>query len=311
MGGWTWGGLAVVLLLVSGAARGEPELHVGFVLPADPADQLRPQVCLERDASRCGGVDEDGQLPLLVRASPGSLVWVGGELAAATPRGHVARVDPLAGVPDHPVFVSPGGWLHLSYDVRVEGPAGAGERRLELVPNEALRLLLDRRLRAGSGGYAWAAAFDPAAERMHPTLVVEHWVDRGGERLVDDLGRALPTLFVPSDLGTLRLRDLELVAVVRIKPKLLERCARCALGDFGWPETEFRCARVRLDSAVTVVEARTGKPVATRAFPGPPPGPCGENVDHLAVRGVAAPAIREWIFALARVPQGALLPSRP
>jgi hypothetical protein len=97
------------------------------------------------------------------------------------------------------------------------------------------------------------------------------------------------------------IQEVQLVATVEIDPQLLGRCQRCALGDFGWPEVDFRCLRSRMDATARVHVARTGKLLESKRFRGVEPGACGENVSHLQVRGGTSPELHIWLRDYQRV----------
>jgi hypothetical protein len=285
--------VVAALLLVAATAPAAPprriDVRVGVQLDRPSP---RPGACI---GDRCGELDADGLLPVVVTAPPGSLVWIRQALAQKTPRGHVVRLDPLSLLEDRALALLATVPDELLLPIRVEGPQLAVEEVVAIRPNASFGQALRRRiLGADSGTLSFAAPYDAALLRAHPTLVVQRWVRGGREHLLDDLGAPVAPWVLPSS-GDHRVRDLELVAVLRITPTLLERCARCALGDFMWPEVEFRCSRVRLDSEVKVFTAREGRAVMSRTFKGPVPGPCGDNIDHLKVRGQESPEIRDWL----------------
>jgi hypothetical protein len=247
----------------------------------------------------CGKLDEDGQLPLWIQPRSGR-VWRG-DLLLRPDRSGAVRIDPLllarslqAGLLVRRDRAQAQARVTLA--LRVEEPTTTRDVELELELHPILEQLASR-LRHNAGGPAsWAAVHDETAVGPHPIALVSTW---GGPRpwagrRVDDQGRFLEGLVLPPDA---RLGELELLGTIDLRPTVLgRRCARCALGDLSWPDVQFRCQRVRMDSVVTVYEARTGRRLASRRFAGSEPGPCGDNVSHLEVRGGTSSEIEPWLL---------------
>jgi hypothetical protein len=283
--------VAAALLLLAAPARADEPVRFGAPVGRG---EPRPKLCPPKDAV-CAGLDEDGLLPLDVGRLPrGVTVWHRDEPLRRDGRG-VVLLDLLPLLAEDRLdrlFHPDATLLRLTIELRLEGPGVARDVTLLLDPDALLVKRLAARLLDGAGALPWAAAYDARAPGPHPMVVVWRWAGRR----FDDLGNRMPAPDV-TPFAT-RLRDLQLIASVEVQPTHLGRCKRCAVGDFGWPEVEFRCRRTRMDAAVEVRAARSGAPVATRRFRGLDPGPCGENVSHLAVRGGTSPEIDAWLRAL-------------
>jgi hypothetical protein len=308
--------LATALLLVASS----PALAERLVTFAQPvlARESRPKLCRLADGVQperslwfwslpekdlvCGGLDEDGLLPLRIVAPRGATVWLGDELMRRD-RSGIVRLDPLSLVSRLTLHQldprSRDAAPVVQRELRADGAGYGRDETVTLYPDAALRqVVLARVAREAAGPMVWAAAYDAGAAGPHPVLVVYRFSGAWKGRTTNDLGRSVAAPEMePAEAA---LGDVELVAAVDIDPRLLGRCQRCALGDFGWPEVEFRCLRSRMDATVRLHVARTGKLLETRTFRGVEPGACGENVSHLQVRGGTSPDLYMWLRELGK-----------
>ncbi|HSN29759.1 MAG TPA: hypothetical protein VLT45_25905 [Kofleriaceae bacterium] len=152
------------------------------------------------------------------------------------------------------------------------------EAMIRTEPHAAVRALLSELAAAGNKPVSWAGPPDPTG----PAMIV------GCERTTRSRVPRFDVVRSPA-----RLTDISLVASCARTFVKLETCPK-PQGEKYWHGDAV--ARGRLDGVITVVEARTGKVVATTTLPGGDPAACHDAaVETIAGAAPSVSAIESWL----------------
>jgi hypothetical protein len=240
-------------------------------------------VTVERLPSWFVAYGDDGAVRVTAR-KPGAAVEVDGTRVNLSRGEAVQPIDVRAKLlSGDPAVLSSG---DNSWRALLEVKASAGDERASIVVAvdlmKAMRELLGELGHAGTAPVAWASPPD----RAGPAIVFG----------CTDVRRRGPVV-APSDYELARsprsLSALTLVASCRTAPVVVETCP---LSKDPYFKSSDRAERVRVDGQVTLVEAKTGKVVATKTLTGDEPAPCRDT----AIGGIygdppSKRAIAHWL----------------